>query len=269
MTSDGRQREFRIETGRGRIFAKAWNFDSESETGAEPIILFHDSLGCVEVWRDFPSQLARVTGRAVIAYDRLGFGKSDAHPGTLPLSFVRDEARGAFAALLDSLGVNNFAAFGHSVGGGMAVITAGVFPGRCRALITESAQAFVEDLTLEGIREAGRAFREPGQMERLRRYHGNKAEWVLRAWTGTWLSEGFASWTLDEDLPKVRCPVLALHGDKDEYGSSGHPRRIAALASGPATMKILENCGHLPHREQEAAVLDAVKDFLRRVQPAL
>lgn len=262
---DGRQREFRIETGKGRIFAKAWNL----ETGTEPIILFHDSLGCVEVWRDFPLQLARITRRSVIAYDRLGFGKSDAYPGALPLSFVRDEARGAFSALLNSLGVNNFIAFGHSVGGGMAVVTAGLFPGRCRALITESAQAFVEDRTLEGIRQAERGFREPGQMPRLQRYHGDKAEWVLRAWTGTWLSEGFASWALDEDLPKVRCPVLALHGAKDEYGSAEHPRRIASLSSGPATMKILENCGHLPHREQEAAVLDAVTDFLRESAQSL
>ena len=56
----------------------------------------------------------------------------------------------------------------------------------------------------------------PGQVERLARYHGDKARWVLDAWIGSWLHPGFASWTLAEVLPRVACPVLALHGALDE-----------------------------------------------------
>ena len=88
--------ELWIDTADGRVFAKTWNFDRDCEAGNEPVILFHDSLGCVELWRDFPVKLARETGRAIIAYDRLGFGRSDKHPGRLGLNFVRDEARGSF-----------------------------------------------------------------------------------------------------------------------------------------------------------------------------
>ncbi len=145
----------------------------------------------------------------------------------------------------------------------MAIIAAGAFSRDCRALVTESAQAFVEGRTLEGIREAGRGFARPDQMERLRRYHGDKAEWVLRSWTGTWLSEEFASWTLDKDLPNVRCPALVLHSDNDEYGSVRHAERIGALTSGPTIIRILANCGHIPHREDEAKVLDAISAFLK------
>ena len=254
--------EFFIDTGAGRVFARTWNFDGTGDAGEAPVILFHDSLGCVELWRDFPSKLARATGRGVVAYDRLGFGRSDKHPGSLTPSFVRDEARGAFSTLRSHLGITNFVAFGHSVGGGMAISAAGAFAKDCRALVTESAQAFVEDRTLTGIREAERGFARPDQMERLRRYHGDKAEWVLRSWVETWLSADFASWTLDKELPEVRCPALVLHGDNDEYGSVRHAERIGTLAAGPATIKILTNCGHVPHREDEATVLDAIGDFL-------
>ncbi len=254
--------EFWIDAAAGRVFAKTWNFGAISDPGEAPVILFHDSLGCVDLWRDFPARLARATGRGVIAYDRLGFGRSDRHPGPLAPSFIRDEAHGAFSALRSHLGIASFVPFGHSVGGGMAIIAAGAFPQDCRALVTESAQAFVEDRTLKGIREAERGFAGPEQMERLRRYHGGKADWVLRSWVDAWLSDEFASWTLDEDLPNVRCPALVLHGDNDEYGSVRHAERISSLTSGPATIRILANCGHIPHREDEATVLDAIGDFL-------
>jgi pimeloyl-ACP methyl ester carboxylesterase len=145
----------------------------------------------------------------------------------------------------------------------MAVAVAGTFPAQCHALVTVSAQAFVEDRTLEGIYEAKKNFIQLGQMERLRKYHGDEAEWVLNAWTGTWLSPGFAGWNLNEDLPKVQCPVLIIHGENDEYGSRRHPERIGALAAGPATIEILPECGHVPYREKENDLIAMIGTFLR------
>jgi pimeloyl-ACP methyl ester carboxylesterase len=146
----------------------------------------------------------------------------------------------------------------------MAVCCAGAYGEDCQALITESAQAFVEDRTLEGIRVAKRNFDEPGQLDRLKKYHGEKAAWVLGAWVDTWLSPGFADWNLDEPLRQVRCPVLALHGEADEYGSSLHPERIARLTGGRPVL--LENCGHVPHREQTRIVLDLAGQWLKAVR---
>ncbi|TKC85997.1 alpha/beta hydrolase [Trinickia terrae] len=251
-----------IDTAEGRLFAKRWNPAPEHSHGDAPIMLFHDSLGCVELWRDFPEQLALSTGRSVIAYDRLGFGQSDPHRGKLEFDFVRNEARSGFRALLDALRLESFVAFGHSVGGGMAVCCAAAHAAHCNALVTEAAQAFVEDRTIAGILDAKQAFQQPGHLDRLTKYHGDKAAWVLSAWIDTWLAPEFAGWNLDDDLRHVQCPVLAIHGDQDEYGSTRHPERIAGMTAGHSAIEILPNCGHVPHREESDAVIQSVKRWL-------
>jgi pimeloyl-ACP methyl ester carboxylesterase len=254
-----------IETAHGRAFARRWQPAGLTSARA-PVVLLHDSLGCVALWRDFPAALAQTLGRAVIAYDRPGFGASDARRDALAPDFVETEAIGAFRALREQLGFDGFIAFGHSVGGGMAVGCAAAFPDACRALVTEAAQAFVETRTLDGIRDAERGFAEPGQLDRLARHHGEQAAWVLRAWIDTWCSPAFRTWSLDALLPRVRCPVLAIHGEQDEYGSLRHPERIAALAGGPVSVLRLHNCGHVPHRERREDVLAAVAAFLRGIE---
>jgi pimeloyl-ACP methyl ester carboxylesterase len=245
----------------GRLFVRIWGTIGSS-TGQPAIILFHDSLGCVELWRDFPLQLARTTGLPVVAYDRLGFGRSDPHPGRLTFGFVEDEARTTVPELRSALGIDRMILFGHSVGGGMAVATAAAFQDASAALVTESAQAFVEDRTLAGIQEGRRTFSAPDQIARLARYHGEKARWVVDAWTETWLAPQFAAWNLDDNLRSLRCPVLAIHGDRDEYGSSRHPERMCSLPPTPTQSLILDDCGHVPHREKPDQVLGAIKQFL-------
>ncbi|AWN49638.1 alpha/beta hydrolase [Methylobacterium terrae] len=253
-----------IDGPHGRLFARSWTPDTRGAGERPSFLLFHESLGCVEVWRDFPERLASATGLPVVAYDRLGFGRSDPHPGILPLDFMQDEAAGAVPALIARLGLGRLIAFGHSVGGAMAVATAARDPDRCAAVITVGAQAFVEERTRTGIIEARRVLRSPDQLARIARYHGDKARWALDAWTETWLDPAFAGWTLDEDLARVRCPLLALHGDRDEYGSRAYPDRIARHAGGRSEVVLIEDCGHVPHRERPDAVLQAVTRFLGR-----
>ena len=252
-----------VETAMGTVFARTWVPAGLHHETQATILLFHDSLGCVELWRDFPQRLVQATGRRVVAYDRLGFGRSDAHLGALPLTFIHDEAEALVPRVGEALGIGAMIPFGHSVGGGMAIATAARWPDRCIAVVTEAAQTFVEDRTLAGLRAARADFARPGQLERLARYHGAKARWVLDAWLATWLSPAFAGWRLDDDLRRVSCPTLALHGDQDEYGSVEHAERIARLTPAASRAVILDDCGHIPHREQTARVLDEVTRFLR------
>lgn len=253
-----------VEHPQGRLFARSWTCSDSAVRAVpdRPIVLFHDSLGCVELWREFPAELCAATGRRVIAYDRLGFGQSAPRLGRPALDFVADEAESYFAAVRAQLGFRRFIAFGHSVGGGMAIHCAAAFGAECEALITESAQVFPEDRTLQGIAEAKEQFKDAQQLRRLEKYHGDKARWVLEAWTETWLHPDFAAWSLAGVLPQVRCPVLAVHGTDDEYGSTRHPELIGQLCAGPSRVEILADTGHVPHRERPEVVLDLVAGFV-------
>lgn len=254
-----------LETPAGGLHVARWRPQAPGTRSprpqASPIVLLHDSLGCIALWRDFPALLAEASGREVIAYDRLGYGESAPYPGPQPATFVADEASGGFATLREGLALERFVLLGHSVGGGMAVEIAGRHAEACEALVTVAAQATIEPLTLAGIREAEAAFAEPGAMRRLARYHGDKAEWVLRSWVDNWHSEAFDGWTLDDALTRVRCPTLAIHGEHDEYGSLAQPRRIASRTPGPAEPRLLP-CGHVPHRECPEVLADIVAEFL-------
>ncbi|ACO78807.1 Alpha/beta hydrolase fold protein [Azotobacter vinelandii CA] len=257
------QQDHWLETPHGRVFARVWTPPAAAREGREsPIVLFHDSLGCVELWRGFPARLSASTGRRVIAYDRLGFGRSAPRSDRPTADFIVEEAERHFPAVREGLGIGHFVAFGHSVGGGMAVHCASRFADACEALITESAQAFVEERTIAGLLQAKALFGQEEQFARLGKYHGDKARWVLDAWLDTWLSPGFSAWSLASVLPGVECPLLAIHGLDDEYGSPRHPELIAQWAGGPSRAEVLADTHHVPHREREQAVLDLVAGFL-------
>ena len=259
-TADHTVEDHWVETGRSRIKARRWQ--PAQPAGGAPILLFHDSLGCIGLWRDFPALLCEHAGRTVIGYDRLGFGDSDARTDALGIDFIQQEAEAFFPALQAQLSFDRFVAFGHSVGGGMAVHCAARYADACEALVTESAQAFVEDRTRAGILEAKALFAQPESFERLRRFHGEKTRWVLDAWIDTWLSPAFADWSLAPVLPQVQCPVLVIHGEQDEYGSVRHPKAIARGVAGPAQLEILPGVRHVPHREQAVWVVARVARFL-------
>ncbi len=252
-------RDYDIQTERGKLRARRWFGEPDVSQDLAPILLFHESLGCIDLWRRFPENLALATGRPVIAYDRLGFGRSDAHPGKLGAYFIPDEADTIVPLLRDQLEIDRFVACGHSVGGGMAITTAARFPNDCAALITIGAQAFAERQTLDGIRLAKTEFAKPENLGRLKKYHGDKAKWVVDAWIETWLDPAFADWNLNDAIAHVRCPVLAVHGERDEYGSKEHPQRIA---DGRGTVEILPGVGHVPHRENEPRLLAIIARFL-------
>lgn len=243
----------------GRLYAKTW---TPAMPRQAPLVLMHDSLGSVALWRDFPAQLAQATGRQVVAYDRLGFGQSDARADTLSPRFVGEEAALYFPILRQQLGLERFALLGHSVGGGMGIAIAACAGQACTALVTIAAQAFVEDRTRAGIVEARALFQDAAQLERLSKYHGSKSRWVVDAWTETWLSASFADWTVDAWLPRLQCPLLAIHGELDEYGSTAHPERIARLAGAGGQTEIIAGAHHMPHREMAEQVLGRVQAFL-------
>lgn len=253
-----------VEHPHGRIFARIWTPASamDQPLPEAPIVFFHDSLGCVDLWRDFPGEVSAATGRRVIAYDRLGFGRSDPRGDQLAIDFIADEPKTYFPVIREQLSFQRFTAFGHSVGGGMAINCAAQFAADCEGLITVAAQVFPEDRTLDAISIAKEQFKDDKQVERLKKYHGEKARWVLDAWTDTWLHPEFASWSLAAVMPRVTCPVLAIHGIHDEYGSTRHPEMIGQLCRGPSRVEIIADTYHVPHRERPEMIVNMVSDFI-------
>jgi pimeloyl-ACP methyl ester carboxylesterase len=261
--SDVRIQDSFFDVSGGTVFARKWIVDN---LVGSPVVLLHDSLGSVDLWRDFPGALAQSLKRPVIAYDRLGFGRSSARQGLPSANFISEEAQICFPAIAGALGLKRFSLFGHSVGGVMALAIAASHVSECEWVVSESAQAFVEQRTLAGILAAKEQFEHPGQLSKLAKWHGDKAQWVLDAWTEVWLSPAFASWSLDQYLAKVRCPVLAVHGDLDEYGSVEFPTRIVRGVQGASQLAILQGCGHVPHRERQGTVLELVLGFVASIE---
>ncbi|WDF64348.1 alpha/beta fold hydrolase [Flavobacterium sp. KACC 22763] len=226
------------------------------------IVFLHDSLGCVELWRDFPKQIAEVSQCNILIYDRLGYGKSDPMPTYVrPLNYLELEAD-ILNTILEKLKIENAILFGHSDGGSIALIAASKYPQRIKMVICEAAHIFAEEITLNGIREAVIAYQNTNLPERLQKYHGNKTETIFKAWTETWLSADFRNWNIENLLHEIKSPLLFIQGEKDEYGTLDQVRKTINAVSGKTEKYIIPNVGHTPHKEAPKTVLDKIAAFM-------
>jgi pimeloyl-ACP methyl ester carboxylesterase len=241
-----------------------------SEFGAgegSPIVLLHEGLGSTSAWGSFPSQLARHTRRRVVVYDRRGYGRSGPWPGPWPASFLEDEAVEVLGPLLVGLGHPAPLLVGHSDGASIAL----AYPALRRndwpeplGIVSLSAHVLVEDCSVSAI-TALTAQRDE-LVPRLTRHHQD-AEALFEAWTEVWTSHRFRSWTLDSSLAALRCPVLAVQGADDRYGTRLQLERLAGAAAGPVEVHELTGVDHWPHREATETVLGLIDSFCRRLDP--
>ncbi|MFL1895572.1 alpha/beta fold hydrolase [Aquimarina sp. 2-A2] len=237
--------------------------DSQKQT----LVFLHDSLGCVELWRDFPIQLAQRTNCNVVIYDRQGYGKSD--PFTIAhrdRDYLAKEAH-TLNTILTALKLTSCILFGHSDGGSIALLAASFYPTTFKAIITEGAHVFVENETLQGILTAKEAYKTTNLKQKLERYHGTKTEAVFTLWTETWLSKEFQDWDITKELKRIQCPSLIIQGAQDEYGTNKQVEAIVNYSSSKHTEAyIIPNIGHSPHKECPNLVLEKVSEFIANLQ---
>lgn len=241
-------------------FIEAGGHTLEYETiPGDPVIVFlHEGLGSVAMWKDFPRRLAERTGCGALLYSRYGYGKSDAIAAPHGPYYMHGEALETLPDLLHKLGIGRPVLFGHSDGGSIALIYAGANP--ARGVIVLAPHVFVEEIALAGIQTIQRNYESGGLRERLARYHADPDS-AFRGWSQIWLHPNFRAWNIEEFLPKITCPVLAIQGIDDEYGSMEHLDRIARHAPAVELLKIPE-CRHSPHIDQPEAVLEASARFI-------
>lgn len=228
--------------------------------GRPTLLLLHEGLGCVAMWRHFPEKLAAATGCRVVVWSRAGYGASQPWPEARTPRYMHREAEEALPALLDALRIERPVLVGHSDGGSIALLFAGAFPAAPLGIAVMAPHEFVEEETVAGIRAAKTAWETTDLPHKLGRYHADVAK-VFSDWNDTWLSPAFRDWNIEDCLPNIRCPVLAIQGEDDEYATMRQIEAIAERVPGTRLLK-LANCGHSPHKDQEAAVLAALAEFV-------
>ena len=227
------------------------------------LVFLHEGLGSVSMWRDFPARVARATGCNAVVTSRYGYGRSDPLAAPRTVRYMHDEALIALPEVLDVLALERPILVGHSDGGSIALILAGAGSRPLAGVVTLAAHVMVEDLTVASIEAAKAAFEATDLRARLAPYHAD-VESAFLGWNRIWLDPAFRAWNIEEYLPTIGCPVLAIQGEDDEYGTMEQMRRIGAKVADVQLLK-LAACRHSPHRDQPDAVIDAIARFVDRV----
>jgi pimeloyl-ACP methyl ester carboxylesterase len=237
------------------------------ERAETPLIVFlHEGLGSVAMWKDFPRQLCDAVGCRGLVYSRPGYGRSTprAAEEAWGLDFMHQQAQQVLPALLAALGIDTQAQapwlFGHSDGGSISLLYAASFPRRLSGAIVLAPHILVEDLSVQSIAQARQTYLDTDLRQRLARYHDDpdSAFW---GWNDIWLHPPFKQWSIEAELPAITCPLLAVQGLDDEYGTLEQIRGIQRRVP-QAKLLELTACGHSPHRDQTQAVIGAVRQLI-------
>jgi pimeloyl-ACP methyl ester carboxylesterase len=242
-------------------YARFGDADAERPT----LVFLHHGLGCVALWRDFPERLSRMTECPTFVYSRIGYGKSDPvpPPWLRQVNYIQDDALHTFPRVLGAAGIDDMILIGHSDGASMALVYAASGAPGVRAVIVEAAHMNAESATLAAIAQAREDFENGDLRERLKKYHGDNVDGAFYGWCESWLQPGYRFWNIEDDVPNVTCPVLAIRGVHDVYGTQAQLERLRELAKCPLTT-LAPDCGHDPHIEKPQAMLDAMTSFVRR-----
>lgn len=235
---------------------------------AAPLMVFlHEGLGSLSMWKDFPQQQALALGWRGLVYSRPAYGRSTPRlPDTRwRPDFMHRQAQEVLPQVLAALGHAHERPwlFGHSDGGSIALLHAAAFPARVAGLVVCAPHLFVETLTVASIEQAREAYASTDLRARLARYHDDPDS-AFRGWNDIWLDPDFLAWNIEDEVATVRCPVLAVQGHDDQYGTMAQIERIAThLPAGQVELLKLDQCGHSPQRDQPKALIDHVVDFVQ------
>ncbi|MGH8517943.1 MAG: alpha/beta fold hydrolase [Panacagrimonas sp.] len=236
-----------------------------------PLLVFlHEGLGSIAMWRDFPRQLCEEGGYRGFVYSRPGYGQSAPRlPGERwsPI-FMHTQAHETLPTLLEAAGIDAqrdpVFLFGHSDGGSIALLHAAKFPERVRGAIVLAPHLFVENLSLDSIANVRTVYMETDLRTKLARYHAD-VDSAFWGWNDVWLDPEFRTWNIEDEVAQIRCPVLAMQGTKDEFGTMQQIRRIAEVRiQGTTDLVELADCGHSPHRDQPERVIAETLRWIAR-----
>src|SRR3984957_10492408 len=232
---------------------------------AATIVMLHEGLGCVALWRDFPTKLAAATGYGVLAYSRAGYGGSERIDLPRALDYMSREALFSLPAVLETIGLERGILLGHSDGASIAAISAGECPDeRIKGLILMAPHLFTEPMGLASIAAARGAYETGDLRAKLAKYHAH-VDCAFRGWNDAWLDPGFKAWNIGDKVNHWRVPALVIQGVDDQYGTLKQIRAIEARSPAPVESLILKDCRHAPQFDQPQATIEAIVSFCARV----
>jgi pimeloyl-ACP methyl ester carboxylesterase len=239
------------------------DLDVEDRPGDAPaIVLLHEGLGSIGLWRSIPAALHEATERRTVTFSRAGYGHSGPVPLPRPLTYMHHEADVVLPALLAALGVERPVLVGHSDGASIALLHAGA--GHAVAgLVLLAPHVVVEDVSVEAIAAARSAYDGGDLRDRLGRHHDD-VDVAFRGWNDAWLDPGFREWDITDRLPAITAPVLVIQGADDPYGTTRQVDLIEGGVAGPFGRLVLPAVGHAPHLEAPDVVLPAMVDAVTR-----
>lgn len=230
------------------------------------LVMLHEGLGCVALWRDFPKRLAEATGFGVFAYSRAGYGQSDLVQLPRPLDYMTREAADVLPDVLNHIRFKRGVLLGHSDGASIAAIYAGsIEDHRVRGLVLIAPHFFTEPIGLEEIERAKTNFNSTDLKPRMAKYHRDP-DTAFWGWNDAWLDPDFREWNISEVIDYLRVPVLAVQGVKDPYGTLDQIEEIEHRIYAPVDTEIINDCGHSPHLEFPDQTTAAVADFCARLE---
>lgn len=244
----------------GRELETAWWGPDPDQ--APTLVLLHEGLGCIELWRDVPERVAAVTGCGVFAYSRFGYGRSAPVPLPRPINYMDEEALDILPRVLTQAGIKRTVLVGHSDGGSIAAIYAGAMHDkRVLGLVLIAAHFFVEQQNISSIEQIGHTYETGDLRSRLARYH-REPDVAFYGWNRAWLDPRFRSFDLSDHLRQIRVPVLALQGADDPYGTDEQLRMVERLVPAPLATQLIPGARHSPHLEAKDATLAAIAGFV-------
>ncbi len=252
------QRQF-LETANAKL--EYQSVQPEASTGPM-LVLLHEGLGSLELWRDFPVQLAEACNAPVLIYSRQGYGRSSPVPLPRPLDHLGVDGPDELGRVLDGLGLEQVVLVGHSDGASIALAYAARQDPRLLGVVALAPHVDVEQVCVEGVQRTVKAYARGDLRERLHAYHGDNLEGAFRGWSETWLNPAFAAWNLYPELPRIRVPLLAIQGQEDEFASPAQLEIIAREVAGPCRTVLLEHCRHFPQNQARPRVLALIAEFL-------
>jgi pimeloyl-ACP methyl ester carboxylesterase len=201
-----------------------------------------------------------------LVYSRPGYGKSSprAADDAWQPDFMHRQAFEVLPALFKALKINAEVEkpwlFGHSDGGSIALLFAAKYPINKAGTIVLAPHILVEEISISSIEKAKLAYQTTDLHSKLARFHDD-VDSAFWGWNDIWLDPAFRRWNLTQAIKTITCPLLAVQGLDDEYGTLEQILGIKRVL--PHTQLVeLPNCGHSPHRDQPDALIETCIAFI-------